>query len=75
MKKGLTADSEVYNSPHFRRSRNGKLLEFNELRSFRQRLLQFIEAEGVEGAVLTSRSKAEKKVLTAACNAVEFASR
>jgi hypothetical protein len=40
-------------------------LRFNELCRFRQQVLQFIEAQ----------KEVEKEVLTAACNAVEFASR
>jgi hypothetical protein len=40
-------------------------LRFNELSRFRQQVLQFIEVQ----------KEVEKEVLTAACNAVEFASR
>jgi len=40
-------------------------LRFNELSRFGDKWLQFIEA----------RKEVEKEVLTAACNAVEFASR
>ena len=56
----------------------------NELRSFRQRLASDHRSlEGVERAVLfgsfddsiSSVESGEKEVLTAACNAVEFASR
>jgi hypothetical protein len=42
-----------------------KFLRFNELRSFRQQV----------ASVHRSQKEVEKEVLTAACNAVEFASR
>ena len=59
-------------------------LRFNELRSFRQRLrFSSSKPEGVGKAVcfrlidgsIISVESGEKEVLTAACNAVEFASR
>ena len=59
-------------------------LIFNELRGFRQRLASVHRSlEGVERAVMSgsfggsifSVESGEKEVLTAACNAVEFASR
>ena len=59
-------------------------LRFNELRSFRQRVASVHRSlEGVERVVMFgsfdgsifSVESGEKEVLTAACNAVEFASR
>jgi hypothetical protein len=59
-------------------------LKLNELRSFRQRLasdhrsLEGVGNAGLSGAFnvsIFSVESGEKEVLTAACNAVEFASR
>ncbi|UQS13800.1 hypothetical protein [Pseudomonas sp. HS6] len=59
-------------------------MKLNELRSFRQRLasghrsLEGVENAGLSGAFngsIFSIESGEKEVLTAACNAVEFASR
>ncbi|MBA5979681.1 hypothetical protein HT737_06295 [Pseudomonas sp. MD195_PC81_125] len=59
-------------------------MKFNELRSFRRWVASVHRSlEGVEGAVMFgsldgsifSVESGEKEVLTAACNAVEFASR
>ncbi|MBA5983246.1 hypothetical protein HT737_27575 [Pseudomonas sp. MD195_PC81_125] len=59
-------------------------MRFNELRSFRRQIASVHRSlEGVEGAVMFgsfdgsvfSVESGEKEVLTAACNAVEFASR
>jgi len=59
-------------------------LKFNELRSFRRRIASVHRSlEGVERVVvfgsfdgsIFSVESGEKEVLTAACNAVEFASR
>ena len=83
----VTVDGELYLSiirPTSGAVETENSLRFNELRSFRQRLASVHRSlEGVERAVMFgsfdgsifSVESGEKEVLTAACNAVEFASR